>query len=75
MSEVSEDYIECTAKVIEVLPKAQFRVILEEQNNHEIIAYISGKMRKNKIRVLVGDYVTIVTTKYDFTKGRIIKRV
>ena len=55
--------------VIELLPNAHFRVRLK--NDHEIIAHASGKMRKNRIRILVGDQVTVEMTPYDLTKGRI----
>ena len=56
----------------EVLPNAMFRVVLE--NEHEILAHTSGRMRKNRIRVLVGDRVTVEMTPYDLTKGRIVFR-
>ncbi len=59
--------------IIEALPNTLFRVELE--NGHEIIAYISGKMRKHYIRILRGDKVTVQLTPYDLTKGRIIFRV
>jgi len=64
--------IEIKGRVIELLPNAQFKVELE--NCHKITAYISGKMRKNRIRILVGDIVMIKMTSYDFTKGRVIHR-
>ncbi|MDR3224113.1 MAG: translation initiation factor IF-1 [Holosporales bacterium] len=67
-----EDLVEFSGSVMEVLPNAMFRVELE--NGHRIIAHTSGKMRKNKIRVLAGDKVTIEMTPYDLTKGRIIFR-
>lgn len=67
-----EDLMEFTGEVIEVLPNATFRVKLE--NNHEILAHTSGKMKKNRIRVLAGDKVNVEMTTYDFTKGRIIFR-
>ena len=56
----------------ELLPNATFRVKLE--NDHEILAHTSGKLRKNRIRVLQGDNVTVEMTPYDLTKGRIIFR-
>ena len=59
-------------KVTELLPNAMFRVKLE--NNHEILAHTAGKLRKNRIRVLQGDNVTVEVTPYDLTKGRIIFR-
>ncbi|MCE2715904.1 MAG: translation initiation factor IF-1 [Pseudomonadota bacterium] len=67
-----EDLIEFTGVVIELLPNATFRVKLD--NDHVILAHTSGKMRKNRIRVLMGDKVTIEMTPYDLTKGRITFR-
>lgn len=67
-----EDLIEFSGVVIELLPNAMFRVRLE--NDHIILAHTSGKMRKNRIRVLVGDTVTVKMTPYDLTKGRITFR-
>ena len=58
--------------MIELLPNATFRVKLD--NDHVILAHTSGKMRKNRIRVLMGDKVTIEMTPYDLTKGRITFR-
>ncbi|MHA1539670.1 MAG: translation initiation factor IF-1 [Alphaproteobacteria bacterium] len=59
--------------VRELLPNAMFRVELEE-NGHTILAHTSGRMRKNRIRVLVGDKVDIEMTPYDLSKGRLIYR-
>lgn len=67
-----EDHIEMPGVVIEALPNTTFRVKLE--NDHVIIAHISGKMRKNYIRILTGDKVTVQLTPYDLTKGRIVFR-
>lgn len=67
-----EDLVEFSGTVIELLPNAMFRVELE--NGHIILAHTSGKMRKNRIRVLVGDKVTVEMTPYDLTKGRITFR-
>ena len=67
-----EDSIEFQGVVVELLPNAMFKVKLE--NNHEILAHSSGKMRKNRIRVLAGDKVTVEMTAYDLTKGRITFR-
>ena len=64
--------IEQDGTIIEALSNAMFRVELE--NNHIIIAYTSGRMRKNRIRILVGDKVTVEMTPYDLTKGRVIHR-
>ena len=62
-----EDLIEFGGTVTEVLPNAMFRVKLE--NEHEILAHTSGKMRKNRIRVLAGDKVTVEMTPYDLAQG------
>ena len=67
-----EDVIETEGKVIEVLPKTQFRVMLT--NGNEILAYLGGKLRINNIRILEGDKVKIEMSPYDLTKGRIIYR-
>lgn len=67
-----EELIEFDGLVTEVLPNAMFRVKLD--NGHEIIAHTSGKMRKNRIRVLLGDKITVEMTPYDLSKGRIILR-
>lgn len=64
-----EDYIEMEGTVIENLPNTQFRVELE--NGHVVMAHISGKMRKNYIRIMKGDKVTVQLTPYDLSKGRI----
>ena len=64
-----EDAIEFQGVVSELLPNAMFKVKLD--NDHEVIAHTSGKMRKNRIRVLAGDRVTVEMTPYDLTKGRI----
>jgi translation initiation factor IF-1 len=67
-----EGTIEFKGLVLELLPNAMFKVKLE--NDHEILAHSSGKMRKNRIRVLAGDKVTVEMTPYDLTKGRITFR-
>lgn len=67
-----EDLIEFPGVVTELLPNAMFRVKLE--NNHEILAHTSGKMRKNRIRVLTGDRVNVEMTPYDLSRGRITFR-
>ena len=64
--------IEFQGVVLELLPNAMFKVKLE--NDHEILAHSSGKMRKNRIRVLAGDKVTVEMTPSDLTKGRITFR-
>ena len=66
------DVIEIEGKVVEKLPNAMFQVELE--NDHQILAHISGKLRMNYIRILPGDKVTIELSPYDLTKGRIIWR-
>ena len=67
-----EDVIEMEGVVNEVLPDTRFRVALD--NGHIIIAYIAGKMRKHRIRILAGDKVSIELTPYDLSKGRITFR-
>ena len=67
-----EDSIEIEGTVLEPLPNAMFRVELE--NGHNIIAHISGKMRKHYIRILTGDTVKVELTPYDLSKGRITYR-
>ena len=67
-----EDLIEFNGVVSELLPNAMFRVKLD--NDHTILAHTSGKMRKNRIRVLAGDKVNVEMTPYDLTKGRITFR-
>lgn len=69
---VKEDKIQIEGEVIDALPNAMFRVRLE--NNHEIVAHISGKMRMHYIRILPGDRVTVDISPYDLTKGRITYR-
>ncbi len=66
------DMIEIDGTITELLPNAMFRVRLD--NGHEVLAHTSGKMRKNRIRVLAGDKVTVEMTPYDLTKGRITFR-
>jgi translation initiation factor IF-1 len=67
-----EEAIELEATVVESLPNAVFRVELE--NKHQVLAHISGKMRKNFIRILPGDRVLVEVTPYDLSRGRIIYR-
>jgi translation initiation factor IF-1 len=67
-----EDLIEFQGTVRELLPNAMFRVELD--NGHEVLAHTSGKMRKNRIRVLAGDRVNVEMTPYDLSKGRITFR-
>ena len=67
-----EEMIEMVGVVSEVLPDTRFRVGLD--NGHKVIAYMSGKMRKHRIRILAGDKVSIEMTPYDLSKGRITFR-
>ena len=68
----TEDVIEADGRVIEVLPNTNFRV--ELSNGHVIVAYLSGKLRKNYIKILEGDAVKVELSPYDLTKGRIVWR-
>lgn len=70
---MSKDVIEFEGTIIESLPNAMFRVGLE--NGHEILAHISGKIRKNFIKILPGDKVKVEMTPYDLTRGRITYRL
>ena len=67
-----QDLLQYNGQVIELLKNAMFRVKLE--NGHMVTAHTAGKLRKNRIRVLQGDNVTVEVTPYDLTKGRIIFR-
>ena len=67
-----EEVIEIEGVVVEKLPNAMFKVELE--NGHQVLAHISGKLRKNFIRILPGDKVTMEMSPYDLTKGRITWR-
>ena len=69
---VAKEAIEIEGLVSEVLPNARFRVELE--NGHEVLAYLSGKMRQHYIRVLEGDRVKVELSPYDLTKGRVTYR-
>lgn len=66
------DAIETMGTVVKVLPATMYRVKLE--NGHELLAHISGKMRKHFIRITAGDRVTVQISPYDLTKGRIVYR-
>lgn len=68
----NKEVIRLTGKVVEALPGTKFRVSLE--NGHIIVAHMSGKMRKNFIRLVPGDEVEVELTPYDLTKGRISYR-
>ena len=67
-----EDQIEMEGEVIDTMPNTTFKVKLE--NDHVITAHISGKMRKNFIRILAGDRVAVELSPYDLTRGRIVYR-
>jgi translation initiation factor IF-1 len=67
-----EDLVEFDGQIIELLPEGRFRVKLE--NDHEILAYTAGRMKKNRIRSMVGDRVTVEMTPYDMDRGRITYR-
>ena len=67
-----EQAIEFDGTIVEALPNVMFRIDLD--NGHRVLGHISGKMRKNYIRILTGDAVTVEMTPYDLTKGRIIYR-
>jgi len=69
----SKEFIEMRGEVVEAMPSATFKVILE--NGHEIMAYLSGRMRMHKIRLLPGDRVKVQISPYDLTKGRITYRL
>ena len=67
-----EELIEMNGRVAEILPDSRYRVILD--NGHELVAYTGGKMRKNHIRIIAGDVVSLELSPYDLTKGRIMFR-
>ncbi len=69
---MAEETLTLEGKVVEALPNAQFRVELE--NGHTVLAYLSGKMRRNYIRVFLGDKVKVDVSPYDLTRGRITYR-
>ena len=72
MTASKKNVIEMDGEIIELLPSATFKVRLE--NGHEILAHLSGKMRMNRIRILLGDKVKVEMSPYDLTKGRITYR-
>jgi translation initiation factor IF-1 len=67
-----EDVIKMAGKVEEVLPNAMFRVVLE--NDHKIICTLSGRLRQNNIRILLGDNVDVEMSPYDMNRGRVVYR-
>ena len=72
MAKRTDDKIEMEGTVVEALPNTQFTVELD--NGHKVLAYLSGKMRKFYIRILLGDRVRVELTPYDLTRGRITYR-
>lgn len=72
MAKQAEDKLEMEGTVVEALPNTQFTVELD--NGHKVLAYLSGKMRKYYIRILLGDRVRVELTPYDLTRGRITYR-
>ena len=68
------DVIEITGKVIDVLPNSTFRVKMDD-NDHEMICYLSGRLRQHKIKIVLGDSVRIEVSPYDLNKGRISFRL
>ncbi|RLC38105.1 translation initiation factor IF-1 [Candidatus Falkowbacteria bacterium] len=69
----AKEFIEMQGEVLELMPAATFKVLLE--NGHEILAHLSGRMRMNRIRILPGDKVKLEISPYDLTKGRITYRL
>lgn len=67
-----EDVVEFRGTVTEILPNSMFRITLD--NEHQLIAYSSGKIRQNKIKILTGDRVTVEVSAYDISKGRVTFR-
>ena len=67
-----EETLEFEGAVVDVLPDGRFRVQLE--NGHQIIAYTAGRMKRNRIKTIAGDRVTVEMTPYDLTKGRVVYR-
>lgn len=72
MAKASQQKIEVEGTVVETLPNTQFRVELD--NGHEVLAYLSGKLRKYYIRIILGDRVRVELSPYDLTRGRITWR-
>ncbi|MFN3730427.1 MAG: translation initiation factor IF-1 [Fimbriimonadaceae bacterium] len=71
--DTKEQGIELEGTIVEVLPNARFRVKVDE-NDHEVLAHVSGKMRMHYIRILQGDRVRVEVSPYDLTRGRIVYR-
>jgi len=69
----NDDVIDFEGKIVDVLPGQSFKVELE--NGHIVVCYTSGRLRKNRIRLVLGDQVRIEMTPYDMTKGRVVYRL
>ena len=69
----SDDVIEFEGQIVDVLPGQSFKVLLE--NEHVVVCYTSGRLRKNRIRLVLGDRVRVEMTPYDLTKGRVTYRL
>lgn len=72
MAKEEDNKIQVDGKIVEALPATQFKVRLD--NGHEVLAYLSGRMRKYYIRILLGDRVKVEMSPYDLTRGRIVYR-
>lgn len=70
----NSELIEFTGRVIDVLPNSTFKVKVDE-SSHELICYMGGKLKQNKIKVILGDNVRLEVSPYDLTKGRITFRL
>tara|TARA_B100001057_G_scaffold69326_1_gene63116 strand:- start:1316 stop:1531 length:216 start_codon:yes stop_codon:yes gene_type:complete len=68
-----EEILEYEGKILELLPQASFRILLD--NGHEVKAVISGRLRKNRIRILTGDRVKVAISPYDLSRGRVTYRM
>lgn len=69
-----EELIQLNGEIVEVLPNQTYKVIADEYK-HEVIAYTGGRMRQNKIRLVIGDKVTVEVSPYDLNKGRLVQRL
>ena len=69
----SKDFLEMEGEVVELMPSTTFKVLLD--NGHEVLAHLSGKMRMNKIKLLLGDRVKVEMSPYDLSRGRIVYRL
>lgn len=69
-----QDMIEMQGKIVEILPNQTYKVLIDEYE-HDLIAYTGGRMRQNKIRLVVGDEVKVEVSPYDLSKGRLVLRL